>query len=400
MSNRLFITGMFRSGTTLLARMLHTHDEIVCASDPFRPFFNCFRDAVARDLGAPVGGFDPLDDYFADKTGLAVFEGVQQATLERSFPNWLREELRERIISHAEPFSPKITERLDSIQGATFREVYDDLLSHIPAAYGNGAEQWEATKEVWTTEFTPVLARAYPESKFLHVVRDPRAVCASKNVKKNSKYPWLFLIRQWRKLATLSDLYESRFKDRVCIVRYEDLVQNPRNTVEEICNFLGIVLDEAILDPSNYVDGAGDPWLQNTSYERSSRSFNIDSVDKWREVLSGREKMYIEQLSYPEMLILGYEIGGVQFGLPDDMVFNPPRVSTNKLADWVRGYYEDWDRIRHSTEIGTEQVRHRLLTTDDCAFDNVGEQVLKGYFLDPSHASTVRTAVREHEGTN
>ena len=38
-----FITGMFRSGTTLVSRMFHSHPEIACASDPFAPVFKMFR---------------------------------------------------------------------------------------------------------------------------------------------------------------------------------------------------------------------------------------------------------------------------------------------------------------------------------------------------------------------
>lgn len=62
MVDRLFIKGMFRSGTTHLARIHHAHDVIACASDPFRPFFNCLRDAVAEDIGYTVDSFDPLGD--------------------------------------------------------------------------------------------------------------------------------------------------------------------------------------------------------------------------------------------------------------------------------------------------------------------------------------------------
>jgi hypothetical protein len=393
MSNRLFIMGMFRSGTTLFARMLHTHENIVCASDPFRPFFNCLRDDIAREVGVPVDDFDPLGDYFADAESVELFDAVQQATLERTFPDSVRDELHERIISHAEPFSPKITERLDGIRGETFRDVYDDLWSYVPEAYGEGGEGWEATKEVWTTEFTPVLAREYPDSKFLHVVRDPRAVCASKNVKEDVKYPWLFLTRQWRKLAILSYLYDARFEDRVHVVRYEDLVQYPRETADAICDFLDIDLDEAVLDPSNFVDGAGEQWLQNTSYEGSNASFNTDSVDKWRGVLTDREMEYIEQLTYPGMSVYDYDHDSSDFGLSDALVFDPPRVPVDELADWIKEYYGDWDRVDHVNEVGTEQTRQRMLTTEEDSFERIGDHLRKAYFLDTEYAETARTAI-------
>jgi len=391
MTKRLFISGMFRSGTTLFARMLHTHNNIACASDPFRPFFNCLRDAIARDIGVSVDGFDPLGDYFADKTEVELFDAVQQTTLNRQFPDDVRDELYDRIISHAEPFSPKITTQLDAIRGETFRDVYDDLWSHVPAAYGDGNEQWEGTKEVWMTEFTPVLAHAYPDSKFLHIVRDPRAVCASKNVQQDTKYPWLFLIRQWRKLAILSNRYDRQLHDRVRIVRYEDLVTSPQDTVTDICEFLEIEVDRRLLDPSNFVDGAGAQWLQNTSYEGSQASFNTDSVDKWKGILTDREVKYIEQLVYPEMRLYDYVPESSQFGLPDDLIFDPPRVPRGELADWITEYYGDWEHIDHTNAVGTEQLRQQLLTLPDDRFERIDERLLKSYFLLPGYPEIART---------
>jgi hypothetical protein len=380
---------MFRSGTTLLARMLHTHREIVCASDPFRPFFNCLRDDIARELELDIETFAPLGDYFAHKTGLELFGAVQQATLDRPFPDAVRSELRDRIVAHAEPFSPRITARLDAIHGDTFRDVYDDLWSYVPDAYGDGGEQWEATKEVWTTEFTPVLADSYPESKFIHVVRDPRAVCASKNVQKRSKYPWLFLIRQWRKLATLSQQYDRAYPDRVRIVRYEDLVQSPRETATDICDLLDIDLDESILDPANFVDGAGEQWLQNTSYDDSKASFDTSSVAKWRTTLTDRQRAFIEQLCYPEMASYGYDHVTDSFGLSEEFVFDPPRVPRAELADWISEYYGDWDRLDHVDALANEQVRQQLLTTDRV----VDDRLLEGYFLTREAAETARAVL-------
>lgn len=382
--------GMFRSGTTLTARMFNMHRNIVCASDPFRPFFNLFRDEVARESDIAVNEFDPLGDYFADEEELELFEAVQESSLDKPFPDSAREQLLENIMNHAEDFSPKITKKVDSIEGDTFREVYDDLWSHVSAAYGGNDEAWEATKEVWTTEFTPVLAREYPQSKFLHVMRDPRAVCASKNVQEETKYPWLFLIRQWRKLTILSELYRNRFEERVHVVRYEDLVQSPRETSTEVCNFLNIDLDETILDPSNFLDGSGDQWLQNTSYDKSKASFDTSSVDKWRDVLQPKEVRFIEQLCAPEMSLFEYERDTDGFELPDDILLDPPQVATSELADWITEYYGDWSTFDHVDAVGEECVRQRVIDASEEDFSAIPNGVLKPYFLDPAYASTAR----------
>ena len=39
MTTRLFITGMFRSGTTLLGTMLNAHERMAIALDPYLPIF-------------------------------------------------------------------------------------------------------------------------------------------------------------------------------------------------------------------------------------------------------------------------------------------------------------------------------------------------------------------------
>lgn len=398
MSNRLFVTGMFRSGTTLLARMLHTHDDIACASDPYRPFFNCFRDAVADGCDIDVDAYDPLGDYFADDTRLKLYDAIQSATLDRSFPDEERDRLYDRIEGHGTPFSPRIYEEVDEIRGETFHEVYKHLLSAVPVCYGDGDESWHATKEVWTTEFTPVLHESFPDARFIQVVRDPRAVCASKNVQERSKYPWLFLIRQWRKLATLARAYDRHqsIQDQVLVVRYEDLVSEPRVTAERMYEFLEIGMDEETLNPANFVDGSGDQWLQNTSYDDSDKaSFNTDSVDKWRTTLEGRIVRYIEHLCQPEMAAYGYDTARTEsLSLPDDLALDPPAVPVVELADWITDHYGGETASERRTAVGDELIRQRLFTCDRSLLDQLDDEDVRPYALSRAVLSEARDVLQ------
>lgn len=382
--DRLFVTGMFRSGTTLLARLLHTHESIVCASDPYRPFFNCLRDSIADDLGVDVDPYDPLGSYYADEEELHLFDAIQSASLDRQFDRD-REDLLSRIQSHGGQFSPKIIKNLDEIPGKTFESVYRNLLAKVPEHYGSGGEQWLATKEVWTTEFVPALARSFPEGQFLLVVRDPRAVAASNNVQETEQYPWTFLARQWRKLAILSWAYDRdpELTDRVHLIRYEDLVQSPRDTVTEICSFLDIDLDERVLDPSNFVDGHGDQWLQNTSYEEGGASFNTDSVDKWRGVLTKSETAFIEQCCLPSMAEFAYELEATDgMGIDDTLLADPPVVGPSEMADWIRAYHEGRTGATVRSELGSELVRQRFLLSDAETLERLTDDTVRSYYLD------------------
>jgi hypothetical protein len=366
--------------------MLHTHSEITCASDPFRPFFNYFRYNVATDTDVDINPYDPLGDYFADNKKLELFRSVQNSSFDRRFPNSEAERLKKQIIDHGEQFSPKITNSLDEIRGDTFKEVYDHLLSYIPRSYGTGNEKWYGSKEVWSTEFVPPITEAYPNSKCILVIRDPRAVVASKNIQKDTKYPWLFLIRQWRKLAILTWLYcnDPDFSDRVLLVRYEDLVQSPNVTANRMCDFLNVNIEENILNPGKFRDGHGDLWLQNTSYDENNdkASFNTDSVHKWKEVLDDRIIEFVEQLCFVEMNCFDYEyVGSSKLGLSAELVSNPPAVPFEELADWIQSY-EDEAVVSQVAGVGLEQARHQLLSCSEETVNEVDTKVIEAFFLD------------------
>lgn len=388
---------MFRSGTTLLARMLDTHRNIVCASDPIRPFYNAMRDSVAVEGGVGCDPYDPLGAYFADEDALDLYDAIQSASFERSFDRD-PDELLARIVDHCEPFSPYIADALHSTHttGDSFAEVFEQLLAEVPTQYGTGDEEWIGTKEVWTTEFAPAVKDTFPDSKFILMVRDPRAVCASK-YSRDAKYPWLFLARQWRKLALLTHQYathDQRIGDDVLVVRYEDLVTTPEETATRMCEFLDLDLDERILNPGEFTDGRGEPWIQNTSYDDEEPSFNTDSVRKWEQQLDERVISYIERLCFSEMALFDYEHEYVsETGYTDAELLDPPTVPTDDLAEWILAYDGEPTAVDSSTEIGREAIRHRLLEADTELFDRLDSRLVRSHFLEPELATDCRTVV-------
>ena len=78
------VTGMFRSGTTLVGRMLHAHPRIALASDGTFPFYKFLRDALESGVGnaAGWGGDAPLADYYFNAHTRRTFEAIQSAILD------------------------------------------------------------------------------------------------------------------------------------------------------------------------------------------------------------------------------------------------------------------------------------------------------------------------------
>ena len=64
MNNIIFITGMFRSGTTYLSRFFDSLPFVSSASDPFRPLINDIRSSRLIGDSLYVPPTYPLQDYF------------------------------------------------------------------------------------------------------------------------------------------------------------------------------------------------------------------------------------------------------------------------------------------------------------------------------------------------
>ncbi|QLA17057.1 sulfotransferase family protein [Desulfolutivibrio sulfoxidireducens] len=362
----LFVTGMFRSGTTLMSRMLHAHPDIGLASDGLFPFFKHLRSAVARRAGVASDSpfHAPLADYYFGEQK-EVLDAILAADLDPPLAPEERRLLLDRVATwctgHPQ-YAPLLEPHVRDCPGESFAVLLQGLLEVVHAVYGRGTATITAFKEVWTTEFIWALARSFPEMRFLCVVRDPRSVFASK-MHRQALYPPLFLARQWRKLAALSLLAarDPALGPRVCVVRFEDLVLSPRDTTRQVCRFLDIAWNASMIRPESFVDGYGDPWRQNTAYGAGGTGFDPGAATSWEQALTGRETAFVEGLCWPEAGLFGYEARHA----PDlarlaDMTVTPCLVEEHRLARWIKPFVTV-SPTATALEMGREFVRAAML---------------------------------------
>jgi hypothetical protein len=396
---QLFISGMFRSGTTLLARMFNAPESYAIASDPYAPVYKAFRNEVERSNFGHVRDPDaPLEDYYFHPTLQQVFSAVKSAELNRLGPS-CPEELRRVVAARTEPFSPAIIPHLDRLSFESFESTFRSGLDVVRESYGGSGTRVVGFKEVWNTEFIPHLLHGFPESVAILIVRDPRAVAASNN-RTDAKYPLPFLGRQWRKLSSLAWLYsnpeQSGIADRISLIRFEDLVAQPAETIQGICSKLGLPYDEALLDPARYRDGDGAPWQQNTSFSaKGRRGFDVSAIERWREVLTPRQIAALEVICYPEMQLLGYSADSATWtNAFSGLCASPEHIDQGELSSWIRPYSPVCE-METRREMALEWIRRASLCgLDDCS---EGEKAL--YALDvnvyDALADVLRKAGRE-----
>ena len=220
MTAPLFIFGVARSGTNLVARMLDAHPGVAIALDPLMPLLRLWRNLALARAAADTGhAFDPAapfqDGYFAT-SGAWHIDAIRDAPADLPIPSDAFASLGEAVAARAGLESQDLAKAFAGWEGGTIRERLENALAVIAAARrlrGQPALAFAGSKEVWTIEFTQSLARALPEARFVVLHRDPRAVIASL-VELGRRDPSqaahvVSYLRHWRKHVAVSHLLEN-----------------------------------------------------------------------------------------------------------------------------------------------------------------------------------------------
>ena len=124
------------------------------------------------------------------------------------------------------------------------------------------------------------LKNLFPEAKFLHIIRDPRDYCPSmKNVRFMTLYS---AAEKWRTAVANAQQDGNKIGNDYQEVFFESLLEDPRQTLIDICDFLGI---KFLNDMTS---------LDRPVAERSTIGAQLS-------IVKTNKKKYFAQLSTPEI---------------------------------------------------------------------------------------------------
>ncbi|MDX1521188.1 MAG: sulfotransferase [Anaerolineae bacterium] len=307
----VFIVGSPRTGTSLLRDVLDTSKEVaICGetkffgspktgaivlknlfggSSPFAPNQTTqnFRQILSEvgDIKTDEGAKKIVDHIFSSE--LHVWRGVCQGTNKESF-------LQQVLAS-------------DRTDQALF-----DIILH---SYAKG-KPIRGEKTPAHVHFLPTLYEWYPNTKFIHTFRDPRAIYISQRKKNHRVINWrhrligksdvlndmfmaMHVIITWRRVAELHRQYQKQFpNDDYLLCRYEDLVSQPEPQIRRICTFLDIEFSEAMLQQKVF----------NSSLIPRGQVHGFDSsaIDRWRQHISPVINKWFVMSTKKYLLDLGY----------------------------------------------------------------------------------------------
>jgi hypothetical protein len=171
--------------------------------------------------------------------------------------------------------------------------VLDHVFSTI--ARSQNKSRW-CEKTPMHVQHMPLLAEAFPDARFIHMIRDGRD-CAASFHRRWSRTPVL-TIQRWKNAVRKGRRDGEALGPRYMELHYEALTDNPREQLQHVCSFLGIEFEEVILESSQpYLKGG---WhnMEIGTIKRNSRS--------WREYFSTAQIAELESISGKELSACGY----------------------------------------------------------------------------------------------
>ncbi|MGM0411340.1 MAG: sulfotransferase, partial [Bacillota bacterium] len=303
----IFITGMLRSGTTLLEKLLHNHSQINIASQPFPLFYIALKENYLQENNIKIKF--PLENYFLK--GRKRVDGFYDFLKDYTISKDESLNILDKLNGYNGQQTPEIFNKkyFKKISSGIFSDVYLDLINIINDLYQTDDTIYSGSKEVLCEEYLPFILSQINDTKGIIIIRDPRDVITSLSFgcykqHTGKRRPILFDLRNWRKSVAFG-LYlqeKSNFK----LVTYEDIVTKTFNTLNSIADFLAVDKFHKEIFSSGIKDQSGEIWSGNSSF--SNKDFiNKDSMGKYKSLLSSDVIKYIESCCYPEMKYLDYE---------------------------------------------------------------------------------------------
>ena len=355
----LFLFGMYRSGTTVIARSLAGEKNIAFASDTIRPFFNFYRTKLQKEISCSdvENSLRPLGDYFNSRKKYLSF--LQKSNFSETISKSELIEIRSEVIKHSLVYSPKFKDNLENFinkDSAYYKDELKFYLDLIFSSYGNEKTSLIGLKEVWSIEMAlPILNMMGDNAKILVILRDPLDITAS-SLSGSPNYSILSLARQWRKQIVFYNFLKKNYPEKVELLNYEEFCNEPTKSLKDVIQKLVNTRDSFFSFNLNPIDDFGNIWIKNSSYSNKSNSQKIDkkSIGKFKNVLNNDEIEWIKYLTH----MWSYRRYNYSDHVPPKPKSPFPKRNVSNVAKWAKfDLLElEGDKLEYNLKLETQRV--------------------------------------------
>jgi Sulfotransferase family len=287
-----FVVGAPRSGTTMLRLMLDAHPDLAIPPETY--FITKAQKAWRAAKRKP--GENQVEAFIDSVTG------------HKRWPDFHLD---------ADDFAARVRERNPRVLGDGVRVFYEMYAEKIDKP------RW-GDKTPFYVRKMDVIHKVLPEARFIHLIRDGRAVALSikdlwfgpDTISECAEF-WVARLDEARENAQELPHYIE--------VIYEDLVRDPEPNLRKIADFIDVPFDERMVRYYENVDEriavetppeevAPDGRIVSTEermkiMENLKRPPDPTRIDRWREQMSPEDVATFESIAGERLRELGYPVG-------------------------------------------------------------------------------------------
>jgi hypothetical protein len=289
-----FIVARGRSGTTLLRAMFDSHPEMAVPPESH------FLVTMGRRRRRYEAG-----------NGLAVDRFVDDLANHYGFRRW-------------DIDAGSMRARLMESGAATYAQAMREVFGLYAERYGKSRY---AEKTPMNVMHIPFLSQVFPESRFIHLVRDGRDVALSyldadfgvESVGESAIY--------WRRFVRKGRRDGRRLGSRYREIRYEDLLADPEAILRSLCAFVELPYDPAMLTYHRQADRI----LETTSHREHHERLHLPptrGLRDWRTQMDDASLALFEALAGDLLDQVGYERGAGQISRSTRIKMSGVRFAT------------------------------------------------------------------------
>ena len=293
--NPIFIVGCPRSGTTILASILNRHSQIASATETH--FFN----------------FISKNNYDWKNFNLTIFKQLLEESRIADFTNLVQAKESDLVEKFAN-YNMDQSQSILAIDEFHKKQVFDILMNTL-LEKRNKTRFCEKTPQHLNN--VQEILKLYPQAKFIHLIRDGRDT-----VNSLLKMPWrpgglVNNARFWIQYIKLSQELHKQAGDlsgNLLTIRYEDLLNNPKQILEQICEFIGEKFEPKMLKESQADIEIFSPW-ESTWKHKSSQDLDSSRIGAWSKELSIDDQVILNYLLKKPLKELSYTVPELQLNL-------------------------------------------------------------------------------------
>lgn len=286
------ISQIQRSGGTLLSQLFDGHPELHAHPHELKIGFP--KKYIWPDLDLTEGPERWFEMLFEDIVIEHYKEGYRKSEkADKTFPFVLLPFLQRQIF----------LSQISTAGSITRRDIFNAYMTSYFGAWLNNKNNYGPKKFI--TSFTPrMLMRKdsmqsffeiYPDGKLISTVRDPKnwLPSAIRHQTKKKKYDDMRkALKQWSESAQAAIWNKEKYGNRVCIIRFEDLISNTESVMRHLAEFLNIEFDNILLMPTFNKS----PIKANTSFQLEKHALMTSTLSRFK-TLTEEELQIIDEMT-------------------------------------------------------------------------------------------------------